>query len=132
MKAIRNGGGRVAVAIVAGVGALHATIAPVYPVLEPAAFVAALLLLPGPSIAGHALDRGRSPIEVAADIVHVAAASIWLGGLVALALALRAPGDRAATMRRFSNVAVASVAALAVSGVVRALSELASVSQLWT
>src|SRR5207248_8933600 len=99
---------------------------------EPAPFVAAVLLLPGPSIAGHALDRGRSPLEVVADVVHVAAASIWLGGLVALALALRAPGDRAATMRRFSNVAVASAAALAVTGVVRALSELAAVSQLWT
>ena len=51
----RFGGAMVAVAIVAGVGALLAAIAPVYPALEPAAFVAALLLLPGPSIAGHAL-----------------------------------------------------------------------------
>ena len=49
------------------------------------------LLLPGPSIAGHALDRGRSPIEVVDDVVHVAAASVWLGGLLALGLSLRAP-----------------------------------------
>jgi copper transport protein len=128
----RFGGAMVAVAIVAGVGALLAAIAPVFPGLERAPFVAAVLLLPGPSIAGHALDRGRSPIEIVADVVHVAAASIWLGGLVALALALRRGGDRAVTMRRFSNVAVVSVAALGVSGIVRALSELASVSQLWT
>ena len=128
----RFGGAMVAVAIVAGVGALLAAIAPVYRALEPVAFLVALLLLPGPSIAGHALDRGRSPIEVAADVVHVAAASVWLGGLVALGLALRAPGDRAATMRRFSNIAIVSVAALGITGIVRALSELASVSQLWT
>ena len=128
----RFGGAMVAIAIAAGVGALLAAIAPVYQALEPAPFVVALLLLPGPSIAGHALDRGRSPIEVVVDVVHVAAASVWLGGLVALALALRGPGDRAATMRRFSNVALVSVAALGITGIVRALSELASFSQLWT
>jgi copper transport protein len=127
----RFGGAMVAVAIVAAIGALFAAIAPVYPVLEPAVFVAALLLLPGPSIAGHALDRGRSPIEVVADVVHVAAASIWLGGLVALGLALRS-GGHALLLRRFSNIAVVSVALLGVSGVIRALSELSSVSQLWT
>src|SRR5207244_13197117 len=69
---------------------------------------------------------------VAAELVHAAAASVWLRGLVGLALALRGGGDRAATMRRFSNVAVVAVAALGVTGVVRALSKLASVSQLWT
>ncbi len=128
----RFGGAMAAVAIVAAVGALLAAVAPVYPALEPAAFVAALLLLPGPSIAGHALDRGRSPIEVVADVVHVAAASVWLGGLVALALALRSGGDRVATLRRFSNIALVSVAVLGITGIVRALSELDSVSQLWT
>jgi copper transport protein len=127
----RFGGAMVAVAIVAAVGALLAAIAPVYPALEPAPFVAALLLLPGPSIAGHALDRGRSPIEVLADVIHVAAASVWLGGLVALGLALRR-GGRTDLLRRFSNIALVSVAVLGASGVVRALSELSSFSQLWT
>jgi copper transport protein len=129
--ASRFGGAMVGVAIVAAVGALLAAIAPVYPALEPAPFVVALLLLPGPSIAGHALDRGRSPIEVVADVVHVAAASVWLGGLVALGLALRRGGS-ADLLRRFSNIAVVSVAVLGAAGVVRALSELNSFSQLWT
>jgi copper transport protein len=130
--ASRFGGSMAAVAIVAGIGALVAAIAPVYPVLEPAVLAAALLLLPGPSIAGHALDRGRSPLEVVADVVHVAAASVWLGGLLALGLAVRRDGDRSALMRRFSTIAVVSVAVLAVTGVVRALAELHAVSQLWT
>jgi len=119
-------------AIVSGVGALLAAVAPVYPRLEPLAFAAALVLLPAPSLAGHALDRGRSWIEVVADLLHVGAASLWLGGLVALALALRARGDRAAILRRFSNLALVSVLVLAATGVVRALSELDSVSQLWS
>ena len=128
----RFGGTMAAVALVSAFGAVFSAIAPLYPVLEPLVFVAALVLLPGPSIAGHALDRGRSPLEVVADVVHVAAASVWLGGLIALGLALRASGDHTRTLRRFSNVAVVSIAVLAVTGVVRALSELDSVSQLWS
>jgi copper transport protein len=118
-------------AVVAGVGALLAAIAPLYPRLERLAFVCALVILPAPSLAGHALDRGRSRVEVLADLVHVAAASVWLGGLVALALALRRGAD-GVVLRRFSNLAFVSVIALAATGAVRALSELASVSQIWT
>ena len=128
----RFGGAMAAIALISGFGAVFAAIAPLYPVLETAVYVAALLLLPGPSIAGHALDRGRSPIEVVDDVVHVAAASVWLGGVLALGLALRAGGDRGALMRRFSGIAVVSVAVLALTGVVRALAELDTVSQLWT
>jgi copper transport protein len=128
----RFGGVMVAVAIVAAIGALLSALSPVYPVLEPGVYVAAVLLLPGPSIAGHALDPGRSPIQVVDDVIHVAAASVWLGGLLALGLALRRPGDHALLMRRFSNIAVVSAAVLAATGLVRALTELHSVSQLWT
>jgi len=128
----RFGGAMAAVAIVSAIGALLAAIAPVFPALEPLVFVAGLLLLPWPSIAGHALDRGRSPLEVIADVVHVAAASVWLGGLVALGLSFRAAGDHMRTVKRFSSIALASVAVLAATGVVRALSELHNVSQLWT
>ena len=128
----RFGGAMAAVAIVAGLGAVFAAIAPIYPVLEPLVYVSALLILPGPSIAGHALDPGRSALEVVDDVVHVAAASVWLGGLLALGLALRSGAERGELLRRFSNIAVVSVAVLAVTGVVRALAELHSVSQLWT
>src|SRR3954470_7974458 len=128
----RFGGAMAAVAIVSAIGALLAAIAPVFPALEPLVFVAGLLLLPWPSIAGHALDRGRSPLEVIADVVHVAAASVWLGGAVALGLSFRAAGDHMRTVKRFSSIALASVAVLAATGVVRALSELHNVSQLWT
>jgi putative copper export protein len=127
----RFGGVMAAAAVIAGCGALLATVAPLSACLELLPSLAALLLLPVPSLAGHALDSGRPAYAVVVDVLHVAAASLWLGGLVSLALALRAGQDRAATLRRFSSLALVSVLVLAVTGVVRAYTELDSVSQIW-
>jgi putative copper resistance protein D len=74
---------------------------------------------------GHADSRleGRLPL-VAVAFVHQLAAAIWLGGIPFLLLALRATPDgqrRIATCRRFSALATASVAALAVSAAVFAV-----------
>jgi copper transport protein len=128
----RFGSVMAAAAVVAGLGAMLAAIAPVYPRLEPLAFAAGLALLPVPTLAGHALDRGRPGYEPLVDFLHVAAASFWVGGLVALGLALSSSGDRAPLVRRFSNVAFVSVLVLAATGVLRALVELRSVGQLWS
>jgi copper transport protein len=128
----RFGGVMLGACIVAGVGALLAAITPLYPPLGVLPAVAGLVLVPVPTLAGHALDPGRSGIEAVADVVHVAAASLWLGGLVALALALRGGADRRTTIRRFSNLALVSVLVLAGTGVIRALAELDSVSQIWS
>jgi hypothetical protein len=121
-----------AVAVLSGVGALLAAVAPVYPRLEVLPFLAAFLLLPAPTLAGHALDPGRPRIMAVVDLLHVTAASVWLGGLAALALALRGGDDRSRMLRRFSNLAFASVFVLAATGVIRAFSELDSVGQLWS
>jgi copper transport protein len=128
----RFGTTMVVAAGLAGVGAVLAALVSVVPRLEPLPFALGLALLPIPTVAGHALDRGRSWIELPVDLLHVAAASIWLGGLVGLALVLHGGGERPGLLRRFSNLAAASVVVLAATGVVRALSELRSVSQLWT
>ena len=119
-------------AVVSGLGAVLAAVAPVLPWLEPLPFLAGLALLPLPTLAGHSLDRGRPLLEPPVDFLHVAAASFWLGGLVALAPALIGPGDRAPMLRRFSNVALVSVTVLAATGVIRALAELSSLGQLWS
>jgi copper transport protein len=118
--------------VIAANGALVAAIAPVSPRLERVAFAIAVLLLPAPTLAGHALDAGRPRIEVAVDLLHVAAASIWVGGLVALALALRSRSDRTGMIRRFSNIALVAALVLATTGVIRAFAELDSFSQLWS
>jgi copper transport protein len=128
----RFGAVMVAACIVAAIGALFAAITPLYPRLGVVPALAGLALLPVPTLAGHALDAGRSWIEAVADVAHVAAASLWLGGLVSLALALRVGADRRETLRRFSNLALASVLVLAGTGVIRALAELDSVSQIWS
>ena len=119
-------------AVVSGLGAVLAAVAPVLPWLEPLPFLAGLALLPLPTLAGHSLDRGRPLLEPAVDFLYVAAASFWLGGLVALALALMGAGDRAPMLRRFSNVALVSAAVLAVTGVIQAFAELSSLGQLWS
>jgi copper transport protein len=119
-------------AVIAGLGAVLAAVAPVFPRLEPLPFLAGFALLPLPTLAGHSLDRGRPLLEPVVDFLHVAAASFWLGGLVALALALAAPGDRTPMLRRFSNVALVSVGVLAATGVIRAFAELRSFEQLWS
>jgi copper transport protein len=45
---------------------------------------------------GHATESPRAAIAIPADLVHVAMAAVWFGGLVGLALVLRTRG-RAAT-----------------------------------
>ncbi|HEX6489782.1 MAG TPA: copper resistance protein CopC [Gaiellaceae bacterium] len=107
------------------------------------ALLAGVALLPVPSLAGHALDPGQiRPLNVAADLLHVAAAAVWIGGLLALVLALPRvsrslePAERArltaALIPRLSAIALVSVALLAVTGLVRVLSELSALRQLWT
>ena len=119
-------------ALLAGLGAAAAAITVAVPRVAPAVWVFGLALLPVPSVAGHALDPGRPRVEVAVDLLHLAAAAVWTGGLVQLAFALRTSSERGALVRRFSNVALVAVGVLAVTGVVRALAELRSVAQLWT
>jgi copper transport protein len=119
-------------AVIAGLGAVLAAVAPVFPRLEPLPFLAGFALLPLPTLAGHSLDRGRPVLEPVVDFLHVAAASFWLGGLVALGLALTGSGDRASMLRRFSNVALVSAGVLAATGVIGAFAELRSLEQLWS
>src|SRR5438874_7489275 len=130
--------------IVAIIGATLSAIALVERRLWRGVFVCALVLLPIPSVAGHALDRGQwpRPLNVAADILHVGAAAVWIGGLLALAIGLpRAARSLSAEQRarftaalvpRLSAIALVSVAVIGVTGLIRALSELSAVSQLWS
>jgi len=130
--------------IVAIIGATLSAIALVERRLWRGVFVCALALLPIPSVAGHALDRGQwpRPLNVAADILHVGAAAVWIGGLLALAIGLPRAARRlsaeqrvrfsAVLVPRLSAIALGSVAVIAVTGLIRALSELSAVSQLWS
>ncbi|MCU8593066.1 copper resistance CopC family protein [Streptomyces sp. A13(2022)] len=64
----------------------------------------------------HASAGIQVPAAMTSSTLHLLATAVWLGGLTALLLTLRSAGD-AATVARFSRVALASVTVLAVTGV---------------
>ncbi|HVU76793.1 MAG TPA: copper resistance protein CopC [Gaiellaceae bacterium] len=94
--------------------------------------VATVALLALPTLDGHAVAPGRPhALTVPSDLVHVLGASVWIGGVFAL-VALVPHVERSSAVRRFAPVALGAVAAIAVTGVLRAVVELHAVSQLWS
>jgi copper transport protein len=83
-----------------------------------------------PSLAGHGSTQSPIALNFPTNVVHVAAMAIWLGGLATLLIAAPGatrelePSDRsrllAASLARFSRVALASVAAILLTGLVQA------------
>ena len=87
-----------------------------------------------PSFSGHARTLGG--LGLVSDIFHVIAAALWTGGLAFLLIALlTAEADRwplaTRAVPRFSNMAVGSVVALLVAGIISAYLELRTWSALW-
>jgi copper transport protein len=123
--------------VVAVAGGAAAALAPRAPRLVAVAGALALALLVAPTLSGHSLDRNQPAVLAPlADAVHVAAAAVWLGGLLSVVLVLPRvtadPALRTAAARRFSSAALAAVLVLGATGVARAVTELSSVSQLWS
>jgi copper transport protein len=96
---------------------------------------AAVLVLPG--AAGHAAQTPPRGLTLGLDWAHLAAGSIWLGGLLGLlVLWFSLPGGHrvpalAVAVPRFSVVALGSVLVLAGSGLGEALDHLPAVDALW-
>ncbi|MFE1584553.1 copper resistance protein CopC [Streptomyces sp. NPDC058737] len=70
--------------------------------------------------AEHASAGIQVPVAMTSSVLHLLATAVWLGGLVALLVTLRAPGpspDPAGVVARFSRTAFAAVTVLAVTGV---------------
>jgi copper transport protein len=84
-------------------------------------------------LASHALSSGNPWLEVGAQFVHVAAFAVWIGGLAALLIGVRGlpSEDKAAAVRRFSRVAGYALGLVALSGLIRALDEVVSWSNLF-
>lgn len=93
-----------------------------------------------PGLAGHAATAEPSWLAIAANAVHVACMGVWVGGVLALLLALpvatraldaaQRTAVLAATVSRFSTVALAAVAGLVAGGVVQTVVELDSLGDL--
>ncbi|MGZ4643173.1 MAG: copper resistance CopC/CopD family protein [Blastococcus sp.] len=85
---------------------------------------------------GHAAAGSLPALAIPVTTVHVAAMSVWLGGLAGLlAGLLRAgtpAGELAAALPRFSRLAFGSVVALVVTGVLQAVREVGSPGALFS
>ena len=84
--------------------------------------------------AGHGFT-GRWPVVgFALDTAHVTAASIWLGGLVLLAVAVRRhtdARDSARALGRFSRIALPAIAVVVLSGVLQGWRQIGTWSAFW-
>lgn len=81
--------------------------------------IIAAALAATPSLAGHAMgDKAHPILTIAADAIHVAAASCWLGTLFVLALVVVLPRNAGMLklVRAFSPIALTSASTLAVTG----------------
>lgn len=94
--------------------------------------IAAVAGLLPPAFTGHSAGSANHDIATSSLVVHVLAASIWVGGLVGVLLYLRrSSGLLAVAVPRYSALALACFAAVAFSGVVNVWTRLAAPSQLW-
>ena len=104
--------------------------APLWPALA-----VALALASGFSLSGHsASEPNSSALSVTADWIHIAAASVWIGGLVTLALIgwRLERADRRRAFLRFSSIATSLVGVVLAAGIYLGVLRLQALSDLWT
>lgn len=99
--------------------------------VAPAAFLAVALL----PLGGHAAAVDPPAGAELADVLHLASACIWAGGILALAT-LQPPGgwrgaEPKSLLDRFAGVALIAFAVTALTGVLRATEQLHGISDLW-
>jgi len=99
------------------------------------AFVLAVLFAGGLSWSGHdALDPGSSWKTAIADWVHIAAASIWIGGLATMVglVWYGAPELRRQAFLNFSRMATVLIALVLAAGTYLSIVRLPHLHDLWT
>jgi copper transport protein len=108
--------------------------------LAPLVALGCAYLVTTPAFAGHASIESPVAVMFPSDVIHVLASSVWVGGVAFLLLALPAatrevePPDRTrlllGTLARFSPIALASVVALAATGLAQAYIDVRRVADL--
>ena len=88
----------------------------------PALFAGSLVTLLPLALTGHSSTGGSHDLATNSLLIHLIAATLWAGGLLALLVhALRRGGHADLAARRFSAVALWCFIAMALSGIVNAL-----------
>ncbi len=104
----------------------------------PSALAAAIGALFLPALAGHAGQKAPRGLSLPLDVGHLAAVSIWLGGLIGLVVFWLSVGARARSaalayvVPRFSAVAFCSVVLLIGTGIGQSLEEFPTLASLWS
>ena len=107
------------------------------------AMLSAVALAIAPALGGHAMASEPVIVSVLADVVHVAAGSVWLGTLavimmVGISSALKTPdtvrpGERVASLiNLFSPIALICGGTMIATGVISAAFHLPELRSLWT
>lgn len=110
-----------------------------------AGLVAATVALVATALARHAVTGRYPALGFALDVIHVAASSVWIGGLLALVVSVlrvrRKEGlgstdsevsEELATLHRFSTLATVCVVLVAVSGVLQGWRQVGSFDGLFS
>jgi putative copper export protein len=99
------------------------------------ALALSLAFASGLSLSGHsAADAGSSWLSQLADWAHLAAACLWIGGLVQLAVVVwpLLPDARRSAFLGFSRLATVCIGVLLLAGVYLSILRLPQLSDLWT
>jgi copper transport protein len=94
--------------------------------------IAVVVAAAATTLAGHAWTTDQRALAVGTDVVHLLAATLWIGGVAALLLVLGHTTDRVRLGRRFSGAALGAAAVVVVSGAVSATLQTGSVDAVTT
>ena len=93
--------------------------------------VVALVAVALPALTGHAAGLGDHSLAIMNGVGHSVAATLWIGGLIALAIAAFTTSTVEAPVRRFSAIAATCVVILAGTGLGNTYTRLGAWSDLW-
>jgi len=93
--------------------------------------VVGVALAATPGLAGHASTGRWVVLALPADVLHVLAMAVWIGGLVALGFARHDDVAYPRVAHRFSGVALGAVVVIVLTGVFQAVRQLQPFSALW-
>lgn len=90
------------------------------------------------TLTSHAVAWGDLTSYTGADLLHVIAASVWIGGLIGLAIMIARPASAdsaqalGGVIRGFSRVAALCLLTVVATGIYHSWAQLNSLSSLWT